>query len=282
MKMGLLGSLSLLSGGSEFVPSAPKVRQLLAFLMLNTNVMVRLSDCVDELWDSAPPKSSTSTMQTYVLQIRRALKAAGATGELLVTRTPGYQLSGGYVDWVAFTELTRSGRAAAGEGDDPAASALLAEALSLWRGPVLTDVDYGPLSGAKVIELEESRLVALEQRIEADLRLGRHDQLMDELDVLTEEHPTHENLHAQCMIAQYRSGYQSLALRTYDRLRAVLAESLGIDPTPRLRRLRRAIDTHASVLAPPRGMIPTARANGVGPAGTQQHITVEDPLRAVC
>jgi hypothetical protein len=153
--------------------------------------------------------------------------------------------------------------------------------LGRWRSDLLT-VDYGSLSSAKVVELEESRLVALEQRIEADLRLGRHDQLMDELHVLTEEHPTHENLHAQCMIAQYRSGYQSLALRTYDRLRAVLAESLGIDPTPRLRRLRRAIATHASVLATPRGMIPTARGNGVGPAGTQQHISVKDPLRAVC
>jgi DNA-binding SARP family transcriptional activator len=268
MKMGLLGSLSLWSDGSEFVPSAPKVRQLLAFLMINANVMVRSSDCVDEIWDCEPPKSWASTVQTYVLQIRRAFQAAGAEDTLLVTRTPGYQLVGRHVDWLAFTDLARSGRAAAEAGDDRAASTLLSEALRLWRGPVLADVDYGPLSVAKVTELAESRMVALEQRIEADLRLGRHGQLVGELEALTEEHPTHENLHAQCMVAQYRSGYESLALRTYDRLQAVLADSLGIDPTPRLRRLRRAIATHAAVLAPPRAVVPAARVRGLDQRGS--------------
>jgi DNA-binding SARP family transcriptional activator len=246
MGMGILGPLVFVRRGVSLVPSAPKVRQLLAFLMLNLNTVVRSSECMEELWGVQPPRSARSTLQTYVLHIRRMLKAAGVScaETALMTCGAGYQLTDeGEIDRAIFQELAFSGRAAAAAGDDRQASALLSDALAVWRGHVLADVQVGPLSAAHVIELEESRKAVLEQRIEADLRLGRHRELLDELDALTAAHPMHENMHAQYMLALYRSGQPRRALAVYRRLSALLIDALGIEPTPRLRRLGQAILT---------------------------------------
>jgi DNA-binding SARP family transcriptional activator len=243
MRMGVLGNVVLTDGDHDFVPSAPKARQLLAFLMLNANEMVRASDCVEELWGPESPKSAMSTLQTYILQIRRMLRTGRGGAEMLVTRNPGYALAldGDRFDRVEFEALVRQGRRAAATAQDARASALFAEALLLWRGPALADVPIGPLSSPHVVELEETRAYAREQRIEADLRLGRHSELLDDLRTLTSQHPTHENVHAQFMVALYRSGRRTQALRVFHVLSSELADTLGIEPAPRMRRLRDAI-----------------------------------------
>jgi SARP family transcriptional regulator, regulator of embCAB operon len=250
MRIGVLGNVILTDGDSNFVPSAPKARQLLAFLMLNANEMVRASDCVEELWGPRSPKSAMSTLQTYILHIRRMLRTGQGDAGMLVTRNPGYELAlhGAHFDRVEFEELVRRGRQAAAAAQDACASALFAEALRLWRGPVLADVPIGPHSSPHVVELEETRTYAQEQRIEADLRLGRHSALLDDLGILTSQHPTHENVHAQFMVALYRSGRRTQALRVFHALSSELADTLGIEPAPRMRRLRDAIVTRDPAL----------------------------------
>ncbi len=245
MQMGVLGPVVLTVNGAALVPGAPKTRQLLAFLMLNANQMVRASECITELWGSQPPKSALSTLQTYVLQIRQILRNASRVdqSDTLVTRNQCYQLvvHPQDLDRLQFEDLARLGRAAAAEGDDQRAGELFRCALTMWRGPALADVHAGPLSSTHLVELEENRKGILEQRIEADLRLGRHQELLDELGTLTSLHPTHENLHAQFMLALYRSDQRARALAVFRRLRFVLAETLGIEPAPSMQRLYEAI-----------------------------------------
>ncbi|MGH3908077.1 MAG: AfsR/SARP family transcriptional regulator [Pseudonocardiaceae bacterium] len=243
--MGVLGPVVLTVNGAALVPGAPKTRQLLAFLMLNANQVVRASECITELWGSQPPKSALSTLQTYVLHIRQILRNASRVGQsdTLVTRNQCYQLvvHPQDLDRLQFEDLARLGRAAAAEGDDQRAGELFTCALTLWRGPALADVHAGPLSSTHLVELEENRKGILEQRIEADLRLGRHRELLDELGTLTSSHPTHENLHAQFMLALYRSDERTRALAVFRRLRFVLAETLGIEPAPPMQRLYEAV-----------------------------------------
>lgn len=254
LHVGVLGPLSLVVDGVNVAPSAPKPRQLLALLMLNVNRTVQASECITELWGSDPPKTATSTLQTYVLYLRQILRAAPQDcGNALVTRNHGYQLRGLalHSDRLTFEFLTRTGRDAAAVGDYARSAVLLRDALALWRGPALTDVLCGPVSSTHLVELAEAHYGALELRVEADLRLGRHRELLDELADLTTSHPTHENIHAQYMVALYRSGERARALSVYDRLRSQLADSLGIEPVPRMRRLRDAVRAADPVLDVP-------------------------------
>ncbi|MEV7686783.1 AfsR/SARP family transcriptional regulator [Streptomyces bungoensis] len=254
MNSGVLGSLLLTDTDENLVPSAPKPRQLLAFLMLRTPQMVRASDCITELWGSTPPKSAMSTLQTYVLHIRQALRGPRRDrSHLLLTRNQGYQLAletAGF-DRFRFTELTRLGRLAAAAGDHRTASEMFSLALAQWRGPALSDVSPGPLSSPHLAELAETRQVVLEQRIEADLALGKHRELVDELRDLAARHPTHENLHAQLMVALYRSGEPQRASDVFHSLRRTLGDSLGIEPVPRMRRLHQAVLVGSSTLDAP-------------------------------
>ncbi|MEU0969546.1 AfsR/SARP family transcriptional regulator [Streptomyces sp. NPDC005917] len=254
MNSGILGSLLLSDTEENLVPSAPKPRQLLAFLMLHTPQMVRASDCITELWGSTPPKSAMSTLQTYVLHIRQALRGPRRDrSHLLLTRNQGYQLTLETTDFdrFRFTELTRLGRLAAAAGDHRTASEMFNLALAQWRGPALSDVSAGPLSSPHLAELAETRQVVLEQRIEADLALGKHRELVDELRDLAARHPTHENVHAQLMVALYRSGEPKRASDVFHRLRRTLGDSLGIEPVPRMRRLHQAVLVGSSALDAP-------------------------------
>jgi SARP family transcriptional regulator, regulator of embCAB operon len=247
MKMGVLGPLMLAEGEHSYVPRARKPRQLLAFLMLNANVRVRASDCVVELWDASPPKSATSTLQTYVLHLRDTLSelSAGDRGRPLHTLNQCYRFSVNPldVDCFQFEDLARRGSELARAGDYAAASALFTRALELWRGPALVDVRPGPLSRPYLIELEETRKYVLEQRIEADLKLNRHHELLGELDTLTKSHPTNENLHAQFMVALYRSGMRAQALAQFRKLCRTLEDSFGFEPGTRIKRLYQAVMT---------------------------------------
>ncbi|MFE0106922.1 BTAD domain-containing putative transcriptional regulator [Streptomyces sp. NPDC059009] len=252
--MGVLGSLMLAEGGENFIPSAPKPRQLLGFLMLNANRVVRATDCITELWGTQPPKSAMSTLQTHVLNIRQTLRTPRVDlSDTLITRNQGYQLQVREQDFdrCRFMCLAKRGREAAADGRTALASQLFSDALALWRGPVLADVHTGPMSSPHLVELEETRKGVLEQRIEADLALGRHHDLLDELSTLAALHPTHENVHAQLMVALYRCGEPARASAVFQRLRRTLGESLGIAPAPRMQRLHQAVLSGSPLLDAP-------------------------------
>lgn len=260
MQVKVLGPLFLgdADNGIECAPSAPKPRQLLALLALNANQIVSTAMCVDELWATSPPPSAVTTVRTYVMQIRRALRSAdiedGLSGQVLRTRQRGYQLSVARDELDLFRFMDRvddAKRALKGENHECAAS-VLREALGLWQGPPLVDIHAGPLIATHLARLHEVRFSGLELRIEAELRLGMHNELIGELLGLAEEFPVHENLHAQLMVALFRSGRQAQALDVYLKLRHVLAGELGIEPSRRIEQLYEAVLSADPALDPPR------------------------------
>ncbi|MEV0172422.1 AfsR/SARP family transcriptional regulator [Streptomyces sp. NPDC050803] len=251
MEIAVLGPLTARLGQTSVVPSAAKPRQVLALLALNSGRKVSVPALTDELWGDRPPRSSAATLHTYVKQLRGliavALGPAPARGprEILKRQYNGYVLDAPAdgPDSVRFERLARQGRSVLEGGDAATASALLEQALGLWRGPALADVTPGSLLQAEVLRLEELRRTALEDRIAADLRLGRHDMLLGELTGLTARFPLHERLHGHLMVALYRSGRTWQALEVYGRLRAACVEHLGLEPGPELQRLHRALLT---------------------------------------
>ncbi|MCP2262592.1 DNA-binding transcriptional activator of the SARP family [Streptoalloteichus tenebrarius] len=249
MEFGVLGPLLMRENGVSYLPTAPKQRQLVALLLLNANRLVATDACMEELWGTHPPRSSVQTLQTYILQIRRALAASPTVGSLdaarriLVTGSRGYVLvvDPHSFDLFHFERWVAQGRSAQRDGDDRRVSHLFREALAVWRGPALMDVHIGQRLHTHLVGLEESRLCTLEQCFEAELRLGRHHELLSELSALASQHPVHENLQAQYMLALYRSGRQAQALAVFRQLRRTLAEELGLEPSQRIRRLHEAM-----------------------------------------
>ncbi|MFB8392632.1 AfsR/SARP family transcriptional regulator [Streptomyces yangpuensis] len=255
MDIEVLGTLAVRENGVSVTPTAPKPRQVLALLALHANQVVPVSALIEELWAGAPPRSARTTLQTYVLQLRALIATAleqgaadGAAGrrnpkDVLVTLPGGYLLNsgGGTSDVREFDRLAGMGYRAMDAGDFPGAARLLRQALSLWSGPAFADVQGGIQLDMETQRLEETRLCALDQRIEADLRIGRHRELLAELTVLVSRYRTHENLHSQFMLALHRSGRRSEALDVYQRLRGTLVRELGLEPSGALRRLQRSI-----------------------------------------
>lgn len=245
MKIGFLGPLMVLDEkGVNRVPTAPKERQLLALLLFHAGQLVTKDLAIEELWGGNPPRSAAQTLQTYVLHIRRTLRpAARPSRQIIITRDQGYtcDLGDAVVDINNFHQEVRSGRSAVAAGDDRRASARFHSALHLWRGRILEDIRTGPLLSRYALSLEESRLVSIEELVDAELRLGRHQQALGALSALAAAHPTHENLHARLMLALYRSGRQAQALKAFESLRGTLHEELGIDPSQTVTRLHRAI-----------------------------------------
>lgn len=249
MEINVLGPLTAHERGVSLVPSATKPRQILAVLALQTGHVVTVPTLVEEVWGSDVPRSAATTLQTYILQLRRNI-AAGLRGEpgrcpkdVLVTQHGGYLLDigTGRVDAQEFDGLVRAGRSAYARDDFASASDLFGRALDLWRGPALVDVRVGTVLELEVLRMEENRMAALERRIDADLRLGRHRELVPELHVLTARHPMHENFCAQLMLALHRSGGAWRALESYQRLRKALVSELGLEPSQNLQRLHRAV-----------------------------------------
>jgi DNA-binding SARP family transcriptional activator len=243
----VLGPLAVYLGQRVVTPSAAKQRQILALLALNAGRVVTVATLAEELWGDSPPRCAATTLQTYVLHLRNRLAPAGPGGagrtKLIRTRHAGYLLDvpPGQTDIEAFQRLARLGRAAAEAGDPRAASDLLARALEIWRGPALVDVPTGRVLQLEVASLEGTRLGVLERRIEADLALHRHADIVGELTLLAARNPMNENFCGLLMTALYRSGHVSLALEAFRRLRAVLAAELGVEPCPRLQRLQHAV-----------------------------------------
>lgn len=245
MSVQLLGPFTAWMGQRAVTPSAAKQSQILALLALNAGRVVTVATLAEELWGDAPPRSSATTLQTYVLHLRNRLAAAGPGGtrEYLGTRHCGYLLDAGccQTDVEEFGRLARFGRQAAEAGDHRAASDLLGRALALWRGPVLVDVPLGRVLELEAASLEATRLGVLERRIEADLALRRHADLVGELTLLVARNPMNENFCALLMTALYRSGHAGRALESYRRLRTVLRNELGLEPCPRLQQLQQAV-----------------------------------------
>ncbi|MGC2997814.1 AfsR/SARP family transcriptional regulator [Streptomyces sp. G35A] len=253
MDISVLGGLGVRENGVSITPTAPKPRQVLAMLALRADQVVSVATLTEELWGARPPRSARATLQTYVLQLRELIcealerdpvdAPARSAKDVLVTMPGGYLLntSGGRCDVREFELLAGIGYRAMDAGDFPGAARQLRGALSLWSGAALADVQTGPLLSMDVRRLEETQLCALDQCIDADLRLGRHRELLGELSVLVSRYPTHETLHGQFMLALHRSGRRTEALETYQRLRRALVRELGLEPSAALRRLQRSV-----------------------------------------
>lgn len=254
MDISVLGPCRVNHAGESVVPTAIKPRKVLSMLALHCDQVVSVGSLMEELWGEHPPRSATTTLQTYILQLRNLIEAAlkavpDGVGQdpkaVLVTEGGGYLLDtqGGVVDVHEFELKSASGHRAMDAGDYAAASVRFREALKLWRGPALVDVQTGPLLEVEVRHLEESRLSVLGQRIEAELQLGRHHEILGELAGLSVEHPLHESLQAQYMLALCRAGRRGTALEVYRRLRTQTRADLGLEPSPAVRRLQQAILT---------------------------------------
>lgn len=249
MEIKVLGALAVHERGISVVPSAAKPRQLLALLAFHTERVVTVPTLMEEIWGEDIPRSAATTLQTYILQLRRKISAALDgdpmidAKDVLVTQFGGYllQVAPGQVDAHEFERLAGHGRAAYGVGDYRAASDLLGRALALWQGPALVDVRAGSVLELEVLRLNEERTTALERRIEADLQLGRHAEVIPELRVLAARHPLHEGFCGQLMRALHRAGGSWRALEAYQRLRGSLVRELGLEPSAPLQQLHQAV-----------------------------------------
>jgi DNA-binding SARP family transcriptional activator len=237
--------MEVMHGGCDLTPTAPKLRLVLAMLLLARGRTVQTRSLFAEIWGEHPPPSAQTTLQTYVYQLRKAFAPVVREGEpdLLLTRGAGYliHVPDSRVDVFEFERLTLEGQRALARGDERAAEALLRRGLELWRGPALLDVVVGTALEAQVARLDETRLRALELWIDANLQLGRHGGLVSELRALISDHPLHEGLHARLMLALYRCSRRSEALDVYRRLRRTTVAELGLEPATEIATLHRRI-----------------------------------------
>ncbi|MFC9745652.1 BTAD domain-containing putative transcriptional regulator [Streptomyces niveus] len=225
------------------------MRSVLATLLVHGDQVVPVSSLIRELWDEDPPVSCLTTLQTYILNLRKLL--ASATGldtrqvaaEMLVTRSGGYlfRMNRGDLDVHRFHQLVADGRKALSSGDDVTALSTLSSALQLWRGPALVDVVVGSILEGRRQQFEEARLVVLEYLVDTQLRLGMYREVLSELAALTADNPYHEGLHTQYMRALYLNGRRAQALEIFQRLRDNLVTNLGLDPGPAAQQLHRSI-----------------------------------------
>jgi SARP family transcriptional regulator, regulator of embCAB operon len=249
LSVQVLGSLALMCGPASAAPSASKPRSLLALLLLHADQSVPAPALIKELWSGRPPASAPTTVPNYVMHIRRRLgaalgvPAADVARKMLITVPGGYRFESIDIDFDLhrYLRLSVDGQRALADGDNVGAAESLTAARALWRGPPLADVRAGPLLRPQLEWLAESRLVTIEESIEARMRLGGHREVLSDLAGLTAEHRLHENLHAQFMLALHRSGRRQGALRVFHRLRATMIEELGLEPSKRLHMLQQAI-----------------------------------------
>ena len=242
MQFRILGPLEVLDGQHLVELGRPKQRALLAVLLVHANQVVALDRLIEELWGQQPPAQATASLQAYVSNLRRALepgRRAQTPPRVLVTQPPGYRLvvAAEDLDAARFVTLAEEGHRQLEGGRPGPADQVLREALGLWRGPALADVADEAFAQAERQRLEELRLVALEDRLAAELALGRHAGAAAELGELVGRYPFRERLHGLLMVALYRSGRQAEALGVFQSVRRILGEELGIDPSPWLRRL---------------------------------------------
>ncbi|WP_241844459.1 AfsR/SARP family transcriptional regulator [Kitasatospora sp. CB01950] len=244
IRIEVLGPFALTVNGRSVAPTAGKPRTVLALLSTRHGRAVPAATLIRELWSGRPPASAAATLQTYIFQLRRTLRGAGLSSRLISTVRGGYRLElpSEAVDVHEYQSLAALGDRAAALGAHEDAARLLREALRLWRGPgALLDVERGPALEPEAQRLELSRSALTERRIDAELAIGRHAELLGELAALTVQDPMNERHCAQQMVALYRCGRRLDALSTFQRLRNGMAAELSVEPGPALRELHRAV-----------------------------------------
>ncbi len=272
MNFRVLGPFEVDHDGLPLTLGGHQQRALLALLLLRANQVVPVDEIIEELWRADPPPSATKSVHALVSKLRRALEGESTDGPadkgpngILLTRPHGYVLrvAPGELDLDRFQSLLDEGRGALAAGRAEAAGISIREALTLWRGPPLGEFAYDSFAQVEIARLEALWLSAVEDRIEADLALGRHDALVSELEALVAKHPLGERVRGQLMIALYRSGRQAQALQAYQNVRRLLGEELGLEPGPALRQLERQILAQDPLLAaPPRSPEATPGSSG--------------------
>src|SRR5947208_5415065 len=263
MEYRILGPLEVADEGEPVPLGRLKERLVLAILLLHANEFVSRERLIDELWGESPPPTARKAVNVYVSQLRKALTRNGH--DPIATVDGGYRIGVGadQLDAAHLRQLLATARERAAAGELEAAAELLREALALWRGPALAGLLLESHGRDEIAQLDELRLTALMDRIDCDLALGRHDQVLGELHVLVGEDPLRERLRAQLMLALYRAGRQAEALEAFQQARQTLVEELGIEPSEPLQRLQQAILRHDPSLETPEG---TAAVNGLAPA----------------
>jgi predicted ATPase/DNA-binding SARP family transcriptional activator len=249
MRFGILGGLDVADeDGRELELGGRKQRSVLAILLLHANEVVSRDRLMEELWSGQPPASAATSLHAHISRLRRAL----GEDRRIVTTGGGYliRVADGELDRDRFERMVEEGGTAISAGDWQLASGRLREALSLWRGPPLSDFRYDSFAQAEAARLEELHIGAVEQRIEAELALGRDTQVVGDLERLVREHPYRERLHGQLMLALYRTGRQADALAAYQAARGTLVDELGIEPSGELRELEQRILQRDPSLSP--------------------------------
>jgi DNA-binding SARP family transcriptional activator len=250
-ELAILGPFELRLGGETVALGGVRQRALLAILILHANEVVSTDRLVDQLWGETPPATAVHTVQVFVSRLRNAL---GSAGSRLITRPPGYLLEVGVdeVDADRCERLYADARVAMAAGEPTRAAELLRDADGLWRGPPLAEFTYEPFAQATIARLEELRVSCQEELIEAELALGRHAEIVSDLEALVRKHPFRERPRAQLMLALYRSGRQAEALDAFQQARKTLVEELAVEPSTGLRELEQAIlRQEESIRAPP-------------------------------
>ena len=257
MRVGLLGGLEVVDDERDVVVAGAKLRALLALLTLHVGRVVPTDQIVDALWGENPPAAVRNGLQGLASKLRRALGSA----ELVAMRGGGYalELPPDAVDVHRYEQLVAAGQTAAADGDPRGAVTLLAEADALWRGVALADFTYEEFAAAAITRLSELRLAVIEERLDLELALGRHQGVIVQLEELVATHPLRERLRGLLMLALYRAGRQADALRVFQEGRHILAEELGLEPGHELRELEAAILAQDRSLDAP----PAARSDAV-------------------
>jgi basic membrane lipoprotein Med (substrate-binding protein (PBP1-ABC) superfamily)/DNA-binding SARP family transcriptional activator len=251
MNFRILGSLEAVAGVATADLGPPKQRALLAILLLHAGEIVSVDRLIDALWPDHPPRTAAHSIQIYVSELRKAL-APFATGELIATRPPGYQLRAAddSIDARQFEHLVDEGLRVLQAGDRSAGTAMLRSALTLWRGPALSDFAYEEFAQPYIRRLNDRHLDAIEELAAAELAAGLVPESLSLAEAAIREDPLRERSREILMLALHRSGRHAEALRTYQRLRELLLEELGLDPSPALQRLQERILLHDPTLAP--------------------------------
>ncbi|QFU93350.1 Transcriptional regulatory protein EmbR [Amycolatopsis sp. YIM 10] len=238
----LLGPLEVLKDGVDHAPTAPKILQLMAMLLMRPGKVVQIDSIIQELWANKPPRSVRTTMQTYVYQVRRCIeqnRLAADPESMLATKPPGYvfRIDPAQVDVFEFQQLCRRGRDEMDARRFGDAARSFRSALGLWSGPALANVNCGSVLAAYAVDLAEQRRAAQHLRIEAEIEAGMHRELVGELRSLVTANPLDEGLHGQLMRVLGRSGRRSDAMATYRQLRTRLTTELGVEPCDELQLL---------------------------------------------
>ena len=246
LDLRLLGPVEAYDSGRRVELGGSKQRAVLTYLLLHANTAVSRDRLVAALWEDEKPKSATKLIQIYVSHLRQAFGNGKVTQDLLVTEGKGYRLccEESAIDLERFRAQIAQGRQTRATGDLHAAAADLEAALRLWRGPPLANVRREPFADDHAERLEDLRTGVIEDLNDLLLDLGKHVELVPELEALVDDHRLRERLHAQLMLALYRCGRQADALNAYGEFRCLLQERLGLDPTRALQDLQRAILTH--------------------------------------